>query len=55
MIKEIDHLGTSLTFTSSVPYNIDILTTLIPNNIAMLAKSQQPRVYHSCFLNSPHL
>ena len=39
IIKEVHHLGTSLTFPALVPYHIALLSTLIPSNIAMLAKS----------------
>jgi len=40
ILSMVNHLDTLLSFSSSVPYNIDMLAILIPNNIPMLAKAQ---------------
>jgi len=40
IISIVNHLGTLLTFPTSGACNIDMLSTLIPSNIAVLAKSQ---------------
>ena len=38
-LKVANHLGTSLTFLALVPCNVAMLSTLILNNIVILAKS----------------